>query len=82
MTDPSQIEKADEPVTVANEFATVAVRKVWTRNGERLEIASPRLDYVTWLDPLQLEALTWQTPETFTELLSSPFGPAPAKRDQ
>ncbi len=27
--------------TIANEFAVVTVDKIFTRNGERLEIASP-----------------------------------------
>jgi hypothetical protein len=64
-----------EPFDVANEFAHVKVRKVWTRNGERLEIAAPRLDYKIRLDPLELESLTWQTTETFSKFLETPFGP-------
>jgi hypothetical protein len=56
----------DEPVELANEYAAVQVRRVRTRNGVRLEIR---------LCPLELEALTWQTHETFSELLRTPFGP-------
>jgi hypothetical protein len=67
--------RGDEPFDIANEFAHVKVRKVWTRNGERLEIAAPRLDYKIRLDPLELESLTWQTTETFSKFLESPFGP-------
>jgi hypothetical protein len=67
--------RGDEPVDIANEFAHVRVRKVWTRNGERLEIAAPRLDYKIRLDPLELESLTWQTTETFSRFLETPFGP-------
>jgi len=65
----------DAPLELANEYATVVVRKVHTRNGVRLEIASPRLDRTIRLCPLELESLTWQTPETFSEFLRTPFGP-------
>ncbi|MGH2403969.1 MAG: hypothetical protein ACRDGN_05820 [bacterium] len=65
----------DHDIEVVNEFATVRVRKVWTRNGERLEIASPRLGHVIRLDALALESLTWQTMDTFTRFLEEPFGP-------
>jgi hypothetical protein len=65
----------DQQLTIANEFTTIRVRKVRTRNGERLEIRSPKLGFVTYLDPLELECLTWQPPETFSELLESPYGP-------
>jgi hypothetical protein len=69
------MDDTDPPLSIANEFTTVQVRKVWTRNGERLEIRSAKLGYVVHLDPLELEALTWQPPETFSELLESPYGP-------
>ncbi len=65
----------EEPLELANEYASVVVRKVRTRNGVRLEIAAPRLDRVIRLCPLELESLTWQTPETFSEFLRTPFGP-------
>jgi hypothetical protein len=65
----------DEPVELANEYATVQVRKVHTRNGVRLEISSPRLGRGIRLCPLELESLTWQTHETFSEFLRTPFGP-------
>jgi hypothetical protein len=67
--------RGGEVFDIANEFAHVQVRKVWTRNGERLEIAAPRLDYRIRLDPLELESLTWQTTETFSKFLETPFGP-------
>jgi hypothetical protein len=51
------------------------VRVVHTRNGVRLEIAAPRLGQGIRLCPLELETLTWQTPETFSGFLSTPFGP-------
>jgi len=68
-------ETADHEFELANEFATVRVRRVRTRNGVRLEISSPRLGRVIRLDPLALESLTWQTMETFSGFLREPFGP-------
>ncbi|MGQ0804372.1 MAG: dihydrodiol dehydrogenase [Actinomycetota bacterium] len=68
-----------ETIVVGNEFAVVHLTKVYTRNGSRLEIESPRLGYTISLDPLELDSLTWQTPETFAEFLSSPYGPSPQR---
>lgn len=62
-------------VVLANEFASVAVRVAQTRNGVRLEIVAPKLQRGIRLCPLELEALTWQTPETFSSFLRTPFGP-------
>ncbi|POR05985.1 dihydrodiol dehydrogenase [Diaphorobacter sp. LR2014-1] len=59
---------------VGNEFTLVKIRKVYTRNGERLEIYSPKLKRSIQLDPLALESLTWQDPEVFTKFLAKPFG--------
>ncbi len=60
---------------LANEFAVVRIRKRRTRNGERLEIEAPRLGRRISLCPLELESLTWQTPETFSAFLATPYGP-------
>ena len=68
-------EEADREFELTNEFATVRVRRVFTRNGVRLEITSPRLGRSIRLDPLSLESLTWQTDETFSEMLRNPYGP-------
>lgn len=65
----------DGVIQIGNEFTVVHVRSVRTRNGERLEITSPRLGYTVRLDPLELECLTWQPTETFSQLLEQPFGP-------
>lgn len=62
---------------LANEFAVVRVRTVQTRNGVRLEIEAPRLGRSVRLCPLELEALAWQPPETFSALLETPFPPEP-----
>jgi hypothetical protein len=73
----------DDPISeggfeIANEFARVIVRRRNTRNGMRLEIASPRLKSGIMLDAVVLESLTWQTPETLSRFLSTPFQPADA----
>lgn len=64
-----------ESIEISNEFAQMIVTKVFTRNGERLEINSPRLGRSIRLDPLELESLTWQTTETFSKFLEEPYGP-------
>lgn len=68
-------EAADGEFLLVNEFASVRVRRVHTRNGVRLEISSPRLATSIRLDPLALESLTWQTMDTFTRFLRDPYGP-------
>jgi len=70
-------EEADRDFELTNEFATVRVRRVFTRNGVRLEISSPRLGRSIRLDPLALESLTWQPAETFSAFLRQPFGRQP-----
>ena len=62
----------DEYTEVSNESAIALVRKVRTRNGVRLEIHSPEQDRRVYLDPLLLESLAWQTPETFADTLEDP----------
>ncbi|AGT33883.1 hypothetical protein M493_00020 (plasmid) [Geobacillus genomosp. 3] len=62
-------------ITLSNEFATVSIRKVNTRNGARLEIRSPKLGYHILLDPIELESLTWQKKEVISRFLETPFGP-------
>lgn len=56
---------------IANEFVDVEVRRVHTRNGVRLEIHSPRRGTTIRLDAMVLDALTWQQPEVFSEMLRS-----------
>lgn len=62
-------------IVVTNEFASVVVRKVLTRNGERLEIASPSNGRSVQLDALVLESLTWSDPLELGKGLQTPFGP-------
>jgi len=62
-------------IEIANEFAYVKVRKVRTRNGVRLEIFSPKLNYRTYLDPLELESISWTSKKELHQLLRHPWGP-------
>jgi hypothetical protein len=64
------------PIRLVNEFAEVVIRVVSTRNGERLEIEAPRRGTRILLDAVELEALTWQTKETFSRMLEASIGPA------
>ena len=66
----------ERDIVIANEFAYVVVRKVSTRNGDRLEIVSPRLHHAIRLDAMILESLTWQRPDALSALLEDPHGPA------
>jgi len=62
-------------IELANEFAVIRLRKVLTRNGARLEVTSPKLGLRSYLDPLQLECLTWADYKMFSKLLETPWGP-------
>lgn len=67
--------KQQESFEINNEFAVVRCTKVYTRNGERLEIYAPKLGYRIQLDALALESLSWQSMDTFSKFLSTPYGP-------
>jgi hypothetical protein len=72
----SESDGGGEPVIrLANEFAEVVVERVQTRNGVRLRISVPSSGHQILLCPLELEALTWQEHELFTQLLQMPNGP-------
>ncbi|MDO8310045.1 MAG: dihydrodiol dehydrogenase [Actinomycetota bacterium] len=62
-------------IVIANEFAAVVVRKVTTRNGERLEIRSLGKDTSVRLDAIALEALTWSSALEVGRALETPLGP-------
>lgn len=64
-----------ESLVIANEFAEVRVSKVVTRNGTRLLIESPKSGQWVTLDPLELEATTWQNAKTFSAMVGRPFAP-------
>lgn len=63
-----------ETYELSNEFATVKLRPVETRHGKRLEISSPELDRSIRLSSIELESLTWQSHEAFSEFLETPYG--------
>ena len=64
-----------EPLTLSNEFSEVKVSLVQTRNGVRLLVEAPKSGQWVTLDPLELEALTWQGPATFSAMVGRPFSP-------
>ncbi|MGH3961240.1 dihydrodiol dehydrogenase [Mycobacterium sp.] len=66
----------NETITVANEFTEVQVRRVDTRNGSRLLITAPKSGRSISLDALEVEALTWQTPDTLAAMVGN-MGPRP-----
>jgi hypothetical protein len=64
-----------EAIVIGNEFAEVRVCRVETRNGSRLLIEAPKSGQWVALCPLEVEALTWQNPQTFSAMIGHPFGP-------
>jgi hypothetical protein len=62
-------------IRLGNEFTEVVVERVQTRNGARLRISVPSSGHQILLCPLELEALTWQDHELFSQLLQTPNGP-------
>ncbi|GII63732.1 hypothetical protein Skr01_38170 [Sphaerisporangium krabiense] len=68
------IVRVGESFGIGNEFTGVRVRKVWTRQGERLELSVPRRGYRILLDAMQLEIVAAQEPEKFSELFARKLG--------
>lgn len=64
------IVRSAEPFGIGNEFTGVQVRKVWTKQGERLELMVPRNGRRILLDAMQLEIVAAQEPSRFTELFA------------
>jgi hypothetical protein len=64
-----------EPLTVANEFTEVVVRRVDTRNGSRLLISAPKTGGWISLDALEVEALTRQNTRTLAAMVGNSDGP-------
>ena len=60
-----------EPLTVANEFAEVVIRRVDTRNGSRLLICAPKSGQWISLDALEVEALTRQNARTLAAMVGN-----------
>ncbi|MGW0027530.1 hypothetical protein [Rhodococcus sp. NPDC003383] len=71
---PLGVVRADEWNGVANEFAGVQYRKVWTRHGERLELYVPRTDKRILLDAMVLETVAGQDPDFFTKMIAAGLG--------
>jgi hypothetical protein len=70
-----EIESDSEWLELGNEFASVLVRRVRTRNGARLEICSPKRELSIFLDPTILDGLTWQSADSMSQLLERPLEP-------
>lgn len=66
-------ERSAPAISLGNEFAEIRVSRVDTRNGSRLLIESTRTGKWVALCPLELESLTWQGPQTFSELIGHPM---------
>jgi hypothetical protein len=64
-----------EEMLIVNEFAAVRVRKVRTRNGERLELHSLKHETTVRIDALSLESLTWRSVWEIGQGLETPLGP-------
>ena len=64
-----------EPLSVANEFTEVVVRRVDTRNGSRLLISAPKTGHWISLDALEVEALTWQNTRTLAAMVGNAYAP-------
>lgn len=67
--------KAEPVIQLGNEFAEVQLQKIYTRNGARLLISSPKSGHSIALCPLELEALTWQNHDSLSMLVNNPYGP-------
>ncbi len=68
------IVEAGEWFGIGNEFTGAQVRKVLTRNGERLQLHVPAKHYDVLLDAMQLEIIAAQDPEQFSWLFQRRFG--------
>lgn len=66
---------SDEPITIANEFTEVEVRRLDTRNGSRLLIRAPKSGRWVSLDALEVEALTRQNTRTLAAMVGNAAGP-------
>ena len=72
----------DEPITIANEFTEVVVRRVDTRNGSRLLVCAPKSGRSISLDALEVEALTRQNARTLAAMVGNANALLPDPPDQ
>jgi len=56
-----------DPFQIVDEGASVTVRKVFTRMGERLELTAETLGQSVRLDAIMLESVTWQDPDDLAD---------------
>jgi hypothetical protein len=68
-------DRPEPAISLGNEFAEIRVSRLETRNGSRLLIESTRTGQWVALCPLELESLTWQGPQTFSEMIGHPMEP-------
>src|SRR5690606_35676687 len=71
-----------EAIVIGNEVAEVRVCRVETRNGARLFVESPKSGQWVALCPLEVEALTWQNPATFSAMIGNPYSPLVPEDDE
>lgn len=71
-----------EPITIANEFTEVTVRRIDTRNGSRLLVSSPKSGQWISLDALEIEALTWQNAYTLAAMVGNMHAPLLSDEDE
>jgi hypothetical protein len=72
--DADGIVRRGEWIGIGNEFTGVRLRKVFTLQGERLEIDVPRRGHRVLLDAMQLEIVAAQEPAKFSELFARHLG--------
>jgi hypothetical protein len=70
-----EVQPDSDWLEVGNEFASVLIRRVRTRNGARLQIRSPKRELSVFLDATILDGLTWQSADSMSLLLESPLEP-------
>lgn len=63
-----------ERFPLASEFASVEVSLDLSANGPRLRVGDLNTGRERFLDPLQLQSLTWAPDDFFGALLQTPFG--------
>lgn len=71
MSDDDEVTQEGAVLVIGNEFTTVWVRKIKTKNGERLEIHAPGQQTTIRVDPMQLEALSAQSLDSISRLLEN-----------
>lgn len=64
----TQLQKSGDPFRITDGDAVVRAQKVFTRMGERLELAAESLGTSVRLDAIMLESVTWQDPDELADL--------------